>query len=63
MGCAAVPTWVFLACIFTAEKLTKLADGDKATTEELLLLLEEGVWSSIGQQGFNRFVSCSLGLF
>lgn len=41
----------------TAEKLSKLADGDRATTEELLVLLEEGVWDSIEQQGFNRFVS------
>ncbi|XP_007619545.2 spatacsin isoform X1 [Cricetulus griseus] len=36
-----------------AEKLSKLADGDKATTEELLVLLEESVWSSIAQQGLN----------
>ncbi|XP_057636203.1 spatacsin [Chionomys nivalis] len=40
-----------------AEKLTKLAAGDKATTEELLVLLEEGVWNSFGQQGFNRLSS------
>ncbi|XP_038186655.1 spatacsin [Arvicola amphibius] len=40
-----------------AEKLSKLADGDKATTEELLVLLEEGVWSSVGQQGFSRLSS------
>lgn len=37
-----------------AEKLSKLADGDKATAEELLVLLEEGVWNSIEQQGFSR---------
>ncbi|XP_051000473.1 spatacsin [Acomys russatus] len=40
-----------------AEKLSKLADGDKATAEELLLLLEEGVWNSIEQQGFSRLSS------
>ncbi|KAL1786843.1 spatacsin isoform X1 [Sigmodon hispidus] len=40
-----------------AEKLSKLADGDKATTEELLILLEESIWSSIEQQGFNRLSS------
>ncbi|XP_038960901.1 spatacsin isoform X3 [Rattus norvegicus] len=40
-----------------AEKLSKLADGDRATTEELLVLLEEGVWDSIEQQGFNRLSS------
>ncbi|XP_028734564.1 LOW QUALITY PROTEIN: spatacsin [Peromyscus leucopus] len=40
-----------------AEKLSKLADGDRAATEELLVLLEEGVWNSIGQQGSNRLSS------
>ncbi|XP_034352380.1 spatacsin isoform X2 [Arvicanthis niloticus] len=40
-----------------AEKLSKLGDGDRATTEELLLLLEEGVWNSIEQQGFSRLSS------
>ncbi|XP_028622694.1 spatacsin isoform X2 [Grammomys surdaster] len=40
-----------------AEKLSKLADGDRATTEELLLLLEEGVWDSVEQQGFSRLSS------
>ncbi|XP_040602104.1 spatacsin isoform X2 [Mesocricetus auratus] len=40
-----------------AEKLSKLADGDKATTEELLVLLEEGVWNNITQQGLNRLCS------
>lgn len=57
------PLGSFSPVFFTAEKLTKLADGDKATTEDLLVLLEEGVWTSVGQQGFSRFVSCSLGLF
>lgn len=51
-------------CLFlTAEKLSKLADGDRAATEELLVLLEEGVWDSIEQQGFSRFVSCNPSLF
>ncbi|XP_055480029.1 spatacsin [Psammomys obesus] len=40
-----------------AEKLSKLADGDRAAAEELLVLLEEGVWNSIEQQGFNRLSS------
>lgn len=40
-----------------AEKLSKLADGDRAATEELLVLLEEGVWDSIEQQGFSRLSS------
>lgn len=30
--------------------------GEKATLEELLILLEEGIWSSIQQQEINRFV-------
>ncbi|XP_052039379.1 spatacsin isoform X2 [Apodemus sylvaticus] len=37
-----------------AEKLSKLANDDRAATEELLVLLEEGVWDSIEQQGFDR---------
>uniref|UniRef100_A0A2K5S6P0 SPG11 vesicle trafficking associated, spatacsin n=1 Tax=Cebus imitator TaxID=2715852 RepID=A0A2K5S6P0_CEBIM len=37
-----------------AEKLSKLADGEKATTEELLVLLEEGTWNSIQQQEIMR---------
>jgi spatacsin len=39
------------------EKLSKLADGEKATIEELLVLLEEGIWNSIQQQEIKRFVS------
>lgn len=51
-------------CLFLAgEKLSKLADGEKATTEELLVLLEEGTWDSIQQQGVKRFVSCDPSLF
>ncbi|XP_058521898.1 spatacsin [Ochotona princeps] len=41
------------------EKLSKLADGEKATTEELLALLEEGTWDSIQQQGVKRLSSDS----
>ncbi|GAB1286802.1 Spatacsin [Apodemus speciosus] len=37
-----------------AEKLSKLADDDRTATEELLVLLEEGVWDSVEQQGFDR---------
>ncbi|XP_036592345.1 spatacsin isoform X2 [Trichosurus vulpecula] len=37
-----------------AEKLLKLANGKKAVTEELLSLLEEGIWDSIQQQGISR---------
>ncbi|XP_001366663.1 spatacsin [Monodelphis domestica] len=37
-----------------AEKLVKLANGKKAATEELLSLLEEGIWDSIQQQGISR---------
>ncbi|XP_025775872.1 spatacsin isoform X1 [Puma concolor] len=40
-----------------AEKLSKLAMGEKATIEELLILLEEGIWSSIQQQEINRISS------
>uniref|UniRef100_A0A2K6CZ67 SPG11 vesicle trafficking associated, spatacsin n=1 Tax=Macaca nemestrina TaxID=9545 RepID=A0A2K6CZ67_MACNE len=40
-----------------AEKLSKLADGEKATTEELLVLLEEGTWNSIQQQEIKRLSS------
>ncbi|XP_045384024.1 spatacsin isoform X1 [Lemur catta] len=40
-----------------AEKLPKLADGEKATIEELLVLLEEGTWNSIQQQEIKR-LSC-----
>lgn len=61
-------SWPFLFTIFclyslTAEKLSKLAAGEKATTEELLVLLEEGIWNSIQQQETKRFVSCSPNLF
>ncbi|XP_003791835.1 spatacsin isoform X1 [Otolemur garnettii] len=40
-----------------AEKLPKLADGEKATIEELLVLLEEGIWNSIQQQEIKRLSS------
>ncbi|XP_058397460.1 spatacsin isoform X5 [Diceros bicornis minor] len=40
-----------------AEKLSKLAAGEKATVEELLVLLEEGVWNSIQQQETKRLSS------
>ncbi|XP_048188243.1 spatacsin [Perognathus longimembris pacificus] len=40
-----------------AEKLSKLADGEKATTEELLVLLEESTWNSIQQQEIKRLSS------
>ncbi|XP_076983833.1 spatacsin isoform X2 [Tamandua tetradactyla] len=42
-----------------AEKLSKLADGEKATIEELLVLLEEGIWNSIQQQEIKRLSSDS----
>ncbi|XP_017657798.2 spatacsin isoform X2 [Nannospalax galili] len=37
-----------------AEKLSRLANGDKAAMEELLVLLEEGTWNSIQQQDIKR---------
>uniref|UniRef100_A0A8C3YCV2 SPG11 vesicle trafficking associated, spatacsin n=1 Tax=Catagonus wagneri TaxID=51154 RepID=A0A8C3YCV2_9CETA len=40
-----------------AEKLSKLAVGEKATTEELLVLLEEGIWHNIQQQEIKRLSS------
>uniref|UniRef100_A0A8C7BVW8 SPG11 vesicle trafficking associated, spatacsin n=1 Tax=Neovison vison TaxID=452646 RepID=A0A8C7BVW8_NEOVI len=40
-----------------AEKLSKLAVGEKATIEELLILLEEGIWNSIQQQEIKRLSS------
>ncbi|XP_071070276.1 spatacsin isoform X3 [Dasypus novemcinctus] len=40
-----------------AEKLSKLAHGEKATIEELLVLLEEGIWNSIQQQEIKRLSS------
>ncbi|XP_043836659.1 LOW QUALITY PROTEIN: spatacsin [Dromiciops gliroides] len=36
------------------EKLVKLANGKKEETEELLSLLEDGIWDSIQQQGISR---------
>ncbi|XP_045380253.2 spatacsin isoform X3 [Camelus bactrianus] len=40
-----------------AEKISKLAVGEKATIEELLVLLEEGIWNSIEQQEIKRLSS------
>ncbi|XP_006920480.1 spatacsin isoform X3 [Pteropus alecto] len=40
-----------------AEKLSKLAADEKATIEELLILLEEGIWNSIQQQEIKRLSS------
>ncbi|XP_036299435.1 spatacsin isoform X3 [Pipistrellus kuhlii] len=40
-----------------AEKLSKLAGGEKAATEELLVLLEEAIWNSIQQQEIKRLYS------
>lgn len=45
------------------EKLSKLAVGEEATIEELLILLEEGIWNSIQQQEIKRFVNCNPSLF
>ncbi|XP_006883263.1 PREDICTED: spatacsin [Elephantulus edwardii] len=42
-----------------AEKLSKLADGEKAAAEELLVLVEEGIWNSIQHQDINRISSDS----
>ncbi|XP_055990031.1 spatacsin [Sorex fumeus] len=42
-----------------AEKLSKLAAGEKATTEELLVFLEESIWNSIQQQEIKRLSSDS----
>lgn len=52
-----------LYIFFIAEKLSKLAVGEKATTEELLILLEEAIWNNIQQQEVKRFVSCNPNLF
>ncbi|XP_073067833.1 spatacsin isoform X1 [Manis javanica] len=41
------------------EKLSKLAVGEEATIEELLILLEEGIWNSIQQQEIKRLSSDS----
>ncbi|XP_075386621.1 spatacsin isoform X2 [Tenrec ecaudatus] len=40
-----------------AEKLSKLVDGEKAATEELLILVEEGTWNSIQHQEVKRLSS------
>ncbi|XP_040083385.1 spatacsin isoform X2 [Oryx dammah] len=40
-----------------AEKLSKLAVGERAATEELLVLLEEGMWTGIQQQEAQRLSS------
>ncbi|XP_063106193.1 spatacsin isoform X2 [Cavia porcellus] len=40
-----------------AEKLSRLAADDKATSEELLVLLEEGTWNSIQHQEIKRLSS------
>ncbi|XP_038436205.1 spatacsin isoform X1 [Canis lupus familiaris] len=47
------------SCIREAlvEKLSKLAVGEKATVEELLILLEEGIWNNIQQQEIKRLSS------
>ncbi|XP_077737033.1 spatacsin isoform X2 [Canis aureus] len=47
------------SCIREAlvEKLSKLAVGEKATIEELLILLEEGIWNNIQQQEIKRLSS------
>ncbi|XP_028926143.1 spatacsin isoform X3 [Ornithorhynchus anatinus] len=42
-----------------AAKLAKLADGDLAAAEELLALLEEGIWDGIQQQEIQRTSSDS----
>ncbi|XP_035191411.1 spatacsin isoform X1 [Oxyura jamaicensis] len=41
------------------EKLTKLADGDKAATEEVLISLEEAFWDEIEHQGIKKTSSDS----
>lgn len=57
-------SWPNLLFIFLiAEKLSKLSAGEKATKEELLVLLEEGIWNNIQQQEIQRFVHCNLNLF
>ncbi|KAF4017726.1 hypothetical protein G4228_008887 [Cervus hanglu yarkandensis] len=40
-----------------AEKLSKLAVGERATIEELLVLLEEGIWNNLQQQEIERLSS------
>lgn len=50
---------VVLFKFLTAEKLSKLAVGERAATEELLVLLEEGMWTGMQQQEAQRCVSCS----
>lgn len=47
---------ILLFVFLTVEKLSKLAVGEKATVEELLILLEEGIWNNIQQQEIKRFV-------
>ncbi|XP_038605866.1 spatacsin [Tachyglossus aculeatus] len=42
-----------------AAKLAKLADGDPAAAEELLALLEDGIWDGIQQQEIRRTSSDS----
>ncbi|NXI71697.1 SPTCS protein, partial [Anseranas semipalmata] len=41
------------------EKLTKLADGEKAATEEVLISLEEAFWDAIEHQGIKKTSSDS----
>lgn len=50
---------VVLFTFLIAETLSKLAVGERAATEELLALLEEGVWAGMQQQEAQRCVSCS----
>ncbi|NXK50306.1 SPTCS protein, partial [Chauna torquata] len=41
------------------EKLTKLADGEKAATEEVLISLEEAFWDAVEHQGIKKTSSDS----
>ncbi|XP_065544877.1 spatacsin isoform X2 [Lathamus discolor] len=44
---------------FLVEKLTKLADGEKAATAEILTSLEEAFWDAVEQQGIKKTCSDS----
>lgn len=43
-----------LPFLFTVEKLTQLAEGEKTAAEELLVCLEEAVWDKMEHQEISK---------
>lgn len=51
---AALISAVVMFSFSTVEQLMRLADGEKAATDEVLKSLEEAFWDSIEHQGIKR---------